>query len=110
MWRYLSLFVDLAHTMANARAMRSISAKMSMRSKLSQIVLSVKYTGAMIGSMFVRAYERSERIYQAMLLRGFNGSVCTIHSSALRVSEIMQILLILLVGFCFIIGAYGIKA
>lgn len=110
MWRYLSLFVDLAHSMADARALRSISAKMNIRSKLSQIILNIKYGGAMIGSMFVRAFERSERIYQAMLLRGFDGSVRTVHSSALRVSEIIQILLVLLVGFCFIIGAYGIKA
>jgi cobalt/nickel transport system permease protein len=110
MWRYLSLFVDLAHSMADARALRSISAKKSIRCKLSQIVLDIQYTGAMVGSMFVRAYERSERIYQAMLLRGFDGSVRTLHSSSLRVSDITQILLVLLVGFCFIIGAYGIKA
>lgn len=30
-------------------------------------------TGRMVGSLFLRAYERSERIYAAMQARGFDG-------------------------------------
>lgn len=110
MWRYLSLFMDLAHTMADARALRSISSVKDIHSRLSRTGLNIKYRGAMIGSMFVRAYERSERVYQAMLLRGFDGSVRAIHSSSLQTAHFMQIVFLLLAGFCFIIGAYAIKA
>jgi cobalt/nickel transport system permease protein len=29
----------------------------------------------MVGSLFIRSYERSERVYAAMLARGFDGTV-----------------------------------
>ena len=32
-------------------------------------------TGAMVGSLFLRSYERSERIYAAMQARGFDGEL-----------------------------------
>ncbi len=32
-------------------------------------------TGGMAGSLFLRAFERSERIYVAMLSRGYDGEV-----------------------------------
>ena len=32
-------------------------------------------TGGMAGSLFLRAFERSDRIYTAMLSRGYNGEV-----------------------------------
>jgi cobalt/nickel transport system permease protein len=34
-----------------------------------------RVTGSMVGSLFVRSYERSERIYAAMLARGFDGTL-----------------------------------
>ncbi|MFQ6117688.1 MAG: cobalt ECF transporter T component CbiQ [Candidatus Bipolaricaulia bacterium] len=35
--------------------------------------------GNVIGTLFIRTYERGERIYGAMLARGFTGEVSTIH-------------------------------
>ena len=32
----------------------------------------------MIGSLFIRSYERSERIYAAMLSRGYSGEIHTL--------------------------------
>lgn len=32
-------------------------------------------TGAMVGSLFLRSYERSERVYAAMQARGFDGEL-----------------------------------
>ena len=37
--------------------------------------LTVRVTGRMVGSLFLRAYERSERIYAAMQARGFEGEL-----------------------------------
>jgi len=31
--------------------------------------------GNMIGTLFIRSYERSERVYSAMVARGFDGQV-----------------------------------
>jgi cobalt/nickel transport system permease protein len=44
--------------------------------------------GGMIGSLFVRSYERSERIYQAMLARLFAGEVRTLARRPPRITEI----------------------
>ena len=34
--------------------------------------------GNMIGTLFIRSYERGERVYAAMLARGFNGQSRTL--------------------------------
>ena len=39
----------------------------------------IRTVGNMIGTLFVRTYERGERVYAAMAARGFNG-----HSRTLR--------------------------
>ena len=36
--------------------------------------------GASIGALFIRSYERGERVYLAMLSRGFSGSMPVLHS------------------------------
>ena len=45
-------------------------------------------TGRMVGSLFLRAYERSERIYAAMQARGFEGTFRHLHARPLRRVEI----------------------
>ena len=42
----------------------------------------------MIGAMFIRSYERGERVYQAMLSRGFDGQIQTMNSLQLRRSDL----------------------
>jgi cobalt/nickel transport system permease protein len=41
----------------------------------------------MVGSLFLRSYERSERIYAAMQARGFEGAFRHMHSRALVPAE-----------------------
>jgi cobalt/nickel transport system permease protein len=38
----------------------------------------------MAGQLFLRSYERSDRVYNAMLARGFNGHMQTINPHELR--------------------------
>jgi cobalt/nickel transport system permease protein len=38
----------------------------------------------MIGTLFLRSYERSERIYAAMLSRGFRGEIHTLKDTSLK--------------------------
>ncbi len=39
----------------------------------------MKTIGNILGTLFIRSYERSERIYAAMLSRGFSGQVQSVH-------------------------------
>jgi cobalt/nickel transport system permease protein len=72
MLRYLYVLVDEAMRMQTARQARSAGPGRT-------IAWRARVLGGMIGSLFVRSYERSERIYAAMLARGFDGEVRSLH-------------------------------
>jgi len=75
MWRYLFVLVDEALRLMRARAARSgQSAPAGMRSGGS-VLWRAQVTGGMAGNLFLRAFERSDRIYVAMLSRGYDGEV-----------------------------------
>jgi cobalt/nickel transport system permease protein len=71
MYRYLAVIGDEAGRMMRARASRSASTGEGGGS----IAWRARVTGSLVGSLFVRSYERSERIYAAMLARGFDGTL-----------------------------------
>jgi cobalt/nickel transport system permease protein len=73
MYRYLAVLVDEAARMNRARRSRSAAAPRGRSG--GSLTWRARVTGAMVGSLFIRSYERSERIYAAMLARGFNGTV-----------------------------------
>lgn len=52
-------------------------------------VYQLKVSGQMLGSFFVRSYERSERVYQAMAARGFDGEVRTIDQLRLTAYDLV---------------------
>jgi cobalt/nickel transport system permease protein len=75
MWRYLFVLVDEALRLMRARAARSgQSLSKGMRSGGSTL-WRARVTGGMAGNLFLRAFERSDRIYVAMLSRGYDGEV-----------------------------------
>jgi len=108
MWRYLALFAELVNSMSAARTLRSVPPLENSHRKKAGMIWNIKNSGSMLGSLFVRAYEHSERIYQAMLLRGFDGNIRSAFHKRLSSSQMLQIIFIVLVAFCFIIGAYSI--
>ncbi len=69
--RYLFVLVDEAMRLQTAREARSVGSGRT-------IGWRARVLGMMIGSLFIRSYERSERIYVAMLARGFAGEVRTL--------------------------------
>mgnify|MGYP001817965766 FL=1 len=75
MYRYLAVLTDEAGRMSRARASRSAQAPQGRSG--GSLTWRAKVTGSMVGSLFIRAYERSERIYAAMLARGFTGTFHT---------------------------------
>ena len=70
MWRYMFLLADEAMRLMRAREARSGS---SSGKGGGSIAWRAQVTGSMAGSLFLRGYERSERVYSAMLARGYDG-------------------------------------
>ena len=89
MYRYLAVLADESSRMSRARAARSAEAPDGRRG--GSIAWRAKVTGGLVGALFLRSYERSERIYAAMQARGFEGEVRHIHSRALRPAEYVVI-------------------
>jgi len=75
MYRYLAVLTDEAGRMRRARQARSAQAPDGRSG--GSLTWRARVTGAMVGSLFIRSYERSERIYSAMLARGFTGQFQT---------------------------------
>lgn len=71
MYRYLFVLTDEAMRLQTARAARSAGSG-------GTVWWRARVLGGMIGSLFIRSYERSERVYAAMLARGFAGEVRTL--------------------------------
>jgi cobalt/nickel transport system permease protein len=69
-YRYLFVLVDEAIRLQTARDARSVGSG-------GTLLWRAKVLGSMVGSLFIRSYERSERIYQAMASRGYTGQTVT---------------------------------
>jgi cobalt/nickel transport system permease protein len=72
MWRYLFVLVDEVNRLIRARSSRSSTIN-GKHHPGGSIFWRGRVTGNMAGSLFLRSIERSERIYAAMLSRGYNG-------------------------------------
>ena len=104
MYRYLAVLAGEATRMSRARASRSAAAP-SGRSGGS-ILWRAKVTGSMVGSLFLRSYERSERIYAAMQARGFEGEFRHLHSRAMRPTEYVALGLFVAACAAFTVSTY----
>ena len=72
MYRYLFVLVDEAQRMLRSRAARSASVG---RGSGGSVVWRARSAGGMAGSLFIRTMDRTERIYMAMLARGYDGTI-----------------------------------
>ncbi len=66
-YRYIFLFADEALSMVQARNMRNFGKE--------GFIKRIKVVGQMIGTLFLRAFERGEQVYYAMLSRGYVGKI-----------------------------------
>jgi cobalt/nickel transport system permease protein len=74
MWRYLSILEDEAHRLLRARASRSsVCPIRTPRRPGGDLIWRGRVAGGMVGNLLLRGIERSERVYAAMLARGYNG-------------------------------------
>ncbi|MBK7917154.1 MAG: cobalt ECF transporter T component CbiQ [Chloroflexi bacterium] len=71
MVRYLTVLGDEVKRLLRAREARS--AALEGRRAGGSLLWRAQVAGHMVGQLFLRSYERSDRIYQAMLARGYRG-------------------------------------
>jgi cobalt/nickel transport system permease protein len=110
-WRYLFVLVDEALRLIRARAARS-GVNPDLRSERSRrthegggIIWRAQVAGGMAGSLFLRGFERSDRIYTAMLSRGYDGEVRVMPLPALSgVSKLVLFAGLLLLGILLLFG------
>jgi len=76
MYRYLFTLRDEAVRLVRARAARS--GALSGQRSGGRVIWRAQVSGSMVGNLFLRSYERSERVYAAMLARGYTGEMRTL--------------------------------
>lgn len=89
LYRYLFVLADEAQRLMQAREAREMVPQVRPPASRSRrvggsVVWRARVTGGMAGSLFIRSYERSERIYAAMLARGYDGEVQMLSPPTLR--------------------------
>ena len=89
MYRYLFVIAEEALRLLRARDSRS--ARLPGRSASASLAWRAKVLGNMVGSLFLRTYERSERVYAAMQARGYDGEPRFLWRRAWRTTEVVLV-------------------
>jgi len=76
-YRYIFLFIDEAQKMFVAMQSRGFKKKTNLH--------TFRTIGKLVGMLFVRSYERTEGIYQAMISRGYNGDFKYLEERELKI-------------------------
>lgn len=102
MYRYMHVLVD--ETLRLLRAREARSARMpgesyDQRRRLKpggSLKWRARIAGNMVGQLFIRSYERSERVYNAMVARGYSGTLLTLNPHVLSPDDwLLGILMVL---------------
>lgn len=86
LYRYLFVLLEEAMRIIRARDMRSFGGR----------GLDARVAVRIIGALFLRTVERAERIYSAMLSRGFQGDMPTMKRSKLRLVDAVFLIAVVL--------------
>ena len=108
MWRYLYVLVDEMGSLTQARLARSSCLQGSGRRSGGHVLWRARVTGGMAGTLMLRSLDRSQRVYQAMQARGYDGEVRL--ESELRPLSAVQytrMLAFVLTGLLMLALAYG---
>ncbi|MBM4417787.1 MAG: cobalt ECF transporter T component CbiQ [Chloroflexi bacterium] len=81
MVRYLTVLVDEAQRLMRGTQSRSAAGPDGTG---GSVFWRARVAGSMVGQLFLRSYERSERVHQAMLARGMDGRHLTLYGHVVR--------------------------
>ena len=82
LYRYLFVLADEVFRLLRARESRSAAAAGTKSG--GSVMWRAGIAGNMAGQLFLRSYERSDRVYNAMLARGYNGHLQTMNPHEFR--------------------------
>lgn len=88
MYRYIFLLAEESVRLTRARDSRSAVLEGN-PSAGGSIFFRAKTTGGMIGNLLLRSFERSERIYQAMVARGYQGEMRQLSPPPIKQQDIV---------------------
>jgi cobalt/nickel transport system permease protein len=105
MWRYLFVIVDEVLRLMRARTARSGESGQIGRKAGGTLWWRARITGGMAGSLMLRSIERSDRIYNAMLSRGYDGEVRSLpHPGLRRVDWLILVAFLALLALLALLG------
>ena len=102
MYRYLGVLSDEGNRMLRARAARSAD---PYGRGGGSIRWRARVTGGLVGSLFLRSFERSERVYAAMQARGFEGEFRSLPGRPLSRAETIALAVGAVGLVCFSLAA-----
>lgn len=82
-YRYIFILLEEAFRVIKAYNLRSPMDKS----------ISLKTSGSLLGQMLLRSFDRADRVYNAMVLRGFNGEYDFTKDDTLSLSSIIYLIL-----------------
>lgn len=85
LYRYLFVLTDEVIRLLRARQARS--ARKDGIKAGGSVGWRAHIAGNMAGQLFLRSYERSDRIYDAMLARGYTGQLQTLHAEKIHTAD-----------------------
>lgn len=101
LYRYLFVLGDEVFRLMRAREARSAAAAVAGQRSGGSVAWRARVAGHMAGQLFLRSYERSDRVYNAMLARGYTGQLETINPHELRRRDYLTAALALLAILVF---------
>ena len=104
MWRYLSLIVEEAKCLIRSRDSRSASG-VNHRRPNGSLWWRAKVTGQMVGNLVLRSLDRSERVYAAMVSRGYSGEPLQTNFRQMTFQEGLILLSVILL--CLIVVVFS---
>ena len=96
MLRYLNVINDEMERMTVARASRGFEPKG---------IRDWKFLAAAAGALFIRSYERGERVHLSMISRGYDGKLPSVQSQLVAKQEILIIIATLF--FALVLAIFG---
>ncbi len=92
-YRYIFLFIDETKRMTFAIESRGFKKKTNLH--------TLKTIARLLGMLFIKSYERTERIHRAMLSRGYDGNLKTLDEFRVCVKDILKasVMGVLIIGF-----------
>ncbi|HUU02751.1 MAG TPA: cobalt ECF transporter T component CbiQ [Myxococcota bacterium] len=89
LFRYLDLLADQSLRVRRARSARAPDGTRRLR---------IRSTGGLIGRLLLRALDRADRVYRAMLSRGYEGEVRTLTRLRLRSGDVIFLMAFILLA------------